>query len=116
MNQLQSMSNASGSLFDQVSFMSLNVFGRTIGGANTDGRQHNPNHQVSLTIGKPFASGVLGGIAPVGNDFGATNIGAVTPGDSLASYGKTVMSAVGIDDAYIQQVITSGSVVKEALS
>jgi hypothetical protein len=120
MNQLQSMSNASGSLFDQVSFMSLNVFGRTIGPSNTDGRQHNPNHQVSITIGKPFAAGVLGGITPVGTgasaDFGATAIGSVAPGDTLASYGKTVMSAVGIDEGYIGQVITSGTVIKEALA
>jgi hypothetical protein len=116
MNQLQAMSNANGSLFDQVSFMSLNVFGRTIGPGNTDGRQHNPNHQVSITIGKPFAPGVLGGIAQVGNDFGATAIGNVAPGDTLASYGKTVMSAVGIDEGYIGKVITSGTVIEKALA
>ena len=45
--------------------MSLNVFGRTLGPGNTDGRQHNQNHQVSITIGKPFAGGVIGGVGPV---------------------------------------------------
>ena len=65
---------AAAGLQDQVTFMSLNVFGRTIGPGNTDGRQHNENHQVSLTIGKPFKGGVIGGVAPVGNDYGCTSI------------------------------------------
>lgn len=58
-------------LADRVSFVSLNVFGRTLGPGNGDGRQHNPNHQVSLTIGKPFRGGILGAVAPVQNDYGA---------------------------------------------
>src|SRR2546430_9734238 len=48
---------AAAGLSDSVAFMSLNVFGRTIGPTNTDGRQHNENHQVSITIGKPFRGG-----------------------------------------------------------
>ena len=55
-------------LQDKVSFVTLDVFGRTLGPSNTDGRQHNPNHQVSITIGKPFKGGVIGGVGPVGND------------------------------------------------
>ena len=51
---------AAAGLSDSVTFMSLNVFGRTIGPSNTDGRQHNQNHQVSVTIGKPFAGGIIG--------------------------------------------------------
>src|SRR5262249_51572232 len=57
---------SSAGLSDQVTFMSLNVFGRTLGPSNTDGRQHNPNHQVSVTIGKPFKPGVIGGVSPRG--------------------------------------------------
>ena len=38
---------SSAGLEDQVAFVSLNVFGRTLGPGNTDGRQHNQNHQVS---------------------------------------------------------------------
>jgi len=106
-------------LFDQVSLMTLNVFGRTIAAGNTDGRQHNPSHQVSLTIGAPFKGGIIGGIGQVGNDFGAIAFdggnGQVAPGDTLASFGKTIMHAVGIDDAYTKSVITSGSVVNNAL-
>ncbi|MEO6775679.1 MAG: hypothetical protein ABI467_22145 [Kofleriaceae bacterium] len=116
MSQLHTMSNARGALIDQVTFASLNVFGRTIGPGNTDGRQHNPNHQVSLTIGKPFKSGILGGIAPVGNDFGATAIGSIVPTDTLASFGKTVMKAAGVADAFVDKAITSGTVVDKALA
>ncbi len=116
MGQLKDMSNASGNLFDQTSLITLNVFGRTMAAIHTDGRDHNPNHQVSLAIGKPFKGGVFGGLAPVGNDFGATKIGSIAPLDSLASYGQTVMSAVGIDQATISKAISSGQVITEALA
>ncbi|MEO8548598.1 MAG: hypothetical protein ABI678_01440 [Kofleriaceae bacterium] len=116
MTQLASAQNARGSLADQVTFCSLNVFGRTIGPGNTDDRQHNPNHQVSITIGKPIAAGVVGGVAPVGNDFGAQAIGSIAAGDTLASYGKTLMTAVGLSDDYVGKMITSGTVVTKALA
>ena len=51
-----------------------NVFGRTLGPGSTGGRQHNGNHQVSIAIGKPFRGGVIGGVGPVGGDFGALPI------------------------------------------
>ncbi|MGE5185206.1 MAG: hypothetical protein ACM31C_24220, partial [Acidobacteriota bacterium] len=126
MTQLQAATNARGSLFDQVSFVSLNVFGRTLGPSNTDGRQHNPNHQVSLTIGKPFAGGIVGGLGAVGGDFGALAInsqsgagspsGDIAPTDTLASFGKTVMTAVGVDPAVTSSTIVSGKVVKAAIA
>ncbi|MFT3695280.1 MAG: hypothetical protein QM831_19260 [Kofleriaceae bacterium] len=116
MTALQGTSNAKGTMFDQVSFASLNVFGRTLAGSHTDGRDHNPNHQVSITIGKGFAGGVLGGLQPIGSDFGCTDIGSVKAVDTLASYGKTLMTAVGIDEAYTNKVITSGSVITGALA
>jgi hypothetical protein len=118
MSQLQTATNAKGPLFDQTSFVSLNVFGRTLGAPQTDlnGRQHNPNHQVSLTIGKPFAGGIIGGVGPVGNDFGALPIGDIAPTDSLASFGKTVMTAVGIDSTVTDSAIISGKVVQKALA
>jgi Protein of unknown function (DUF1501) len=69
---------ATAGLSDSVTFMSLNVFGRTIGPGNTDGRQHNENHQVSITIGKPFKGGVIGGVGPVQKDYGALAIDSKT--------------------------------------
>ncbi len=48
-------------LKDKVTFMTLNVFGRTLmtnaGGTAQNGRGHNQNHQVSVTIGAPFKGG-----------------------------------------------------------
>jgi hypothetical protein len=119
-------------LQDKVSFVTLDVFGRTVGPVNTDGRQHNPNHQVSVTIGKPFRGGVIGGVTTVGNDYGCTNIdpntGASVQGstgiaavNTLAAFGQTVMAAVGTPSAAIQQQITiagqsTPSVIKGALA
>jgi hypothetical protein len=117
---------ASAGLSDKVTFMSLNVFGRTLGPSNTDGRQHNPNHEVSITIGKPFQPGIIGAVGPVGSDYGALAIdsktgrgvdgGDIQTGASLASFGKTVLAAVGADAATIDHAITNGKVVPAALA
>jgi hypothetical protein len=117
---------AAAGLADKVSFVSLNVFGRTIGPGNTDGRQHNANHQVSLTIGKPFAGGIIGGVAPVGGDYGAVAIdsktgaasasGDVQPVDTLASFGRTMLAAVGVADATAAARIRGGKVIGGALA
>ncbi len=116
----------SAGLSDRVLFASLNVFGRTLGPGNTDGRQHNENHQVSLTIGKPIRGGVVGGLAVVQKDYGATAVdsksgaasdkGDISAGETLASYGKTLLSAVGVDSAVIDAQISSGKVVSGQLA
>ena len=108
-------------LSDAVSIVSLNVFGRTLDQTNTDGRQHNPNHQVSFAIGKPFRGGVYGGVAPLpaaqGGDYGALPIdsktgvgvssGDIAPVDTLASFGITVATGVGVDPAVIAAQMSS---------
>ncbi|MEO7035009.1 MAG: hypothetical protein ABI548_13960 [Polyangiaceae bacterium] len=116
----------SAGLTDRVLFASLNVFGRTLGPGNTDGRQHNQNHQVSITIGKPILGGVVGGLAVVDKDYGATAIdsksgASSTNGDvdalnTLASYGKTLLSAVGVDSATIDAQISYGKVISGQLA
>jgi hypothetical protein len=113
---------ASAGLQDKVTFMSLNVFGRTIGPGNSDGRQHNANHQVSITIGKPFRGGVIGGVAPVQGDYGALAIdsksgqgtagGDIAAVETLGAFGKTVLTAVGADPS----LIASGKVIAPALA
>jgi len=113
-------------LADRVSLVSLNVFGRTLGPGNDSGRQHNLNHQVSLAIGKPFKSGVVGGVVPVGDDYGAMPIdassgegdvrGDVSADETLASFGKTLLTAFGGDSAAVDASITSGKVVTGALA
>jgi len=116
----------SAGLTDQVMFATLNVFGRTLGPGNTDGRQHNENHQVSITIGKSIKGGVVGGLAQVDKDYGATSIdsktgqsstsGDIKALDTLASYGQTLMAAVGVDSAVIKSQIVTGSVVSGVLA
>ena len=86
MTQLQSLG-----LQDQVTLMSLDVFGRTLGPANVDGRSHNPNHQVSIVIGKGFGGGVIGGVAPVANDYGAMAIDSKTGKGSASGRGRRTM-------------------------
>jgi len=117
---------ATAGLTDKVTFVSLNVFGRTIGPGNTDGRQHNPNHQVSLTIGKPYRGGVIGGVAPVQGDYGALDVdsktgagkagGDIPAGSTLATFGKTLLAGVGIDNAVIDGNIQVGQVLAPALA
>jgi Protein of unknown function (DUF1501) len=117
---------AAAGLSDTVSFASLNVFGRTIGPANTDGRQHNPNHQVSISIGKPFRGGVIGGVAPVQGDYGALAIdsktgtgaagGDIPANQTLGAFGKTMLAAVGVDPTVIASAISTGQVIAPALA
>jgi hypothetical protein len=117
---------AAAGLSDRVTLMSLNVFGRTLGPGNTDGRQHNANHQVSITIGKPFRGGVIGGVGPVQGDYGALAVDSATGKggtggdihvlDTLPSFGRTILAAVGTDPSVVDASITGGKVVKAALA
>jgi hypothetical protein len=112
-------------LSDQVTLMSLNVFGRTLGPGNTDGRQHNQDHQVSFAIGKPFRSGVIGGVEPVGKDYGATAVdsktglgvtdGDISATDTLPAFGQTMMAAAGIEPSVVAAQISLGKVISAAL-
>ena len=117
---------ASAGLADQVTFLSLNVFGRTIGPGNTDGRQHNANHQVSIAIGKPIRGGVIGGVSPFGGDYGATSLdsktgavsqnGDVTAIGTLAAFGQTSLVAAGVDAGTASKLVPTGKVISAALA
>jgi hypothetical protein len=117
---------AGAGLSDRVSFMTLNVFGRTLGPGNANGRSHNSNHQVSITIGKPFLGGMIGALAPVEPDYGALPIdartgagrsdGDVLPVDSLAAFAQTVQAAVGVDSTLIKSPRGTGKVIGAALA
>ena len=81
---------------------------------------------MSITIGKPFKGGVIGGVTAVSGDYGCMPIdsstgagstsGDIVPGQTLASFGQTVMAAVGVDSATIAQQITLGKVITGALA
>jgi hypothetical protein len=117
---------ASAGLADKVTFMSLNVFGRTLGPGHINGRHHNLNHQVSITIGRPFRGGVIGAVKPADSDYGATPIDAKTglgsadgdirAKDTLAAFGQSMLAAVGADPALISSPFKTGKVITAALA
>jgi hypothetical protein len=122
MSQLQTLK-----LDTKVTFATLNVFGRTVGPSNTVGRQHNQNHQVSITISSAIKGGVIGSCVPTASnkDYGASNIdsktgqgsagGDIQAGDTLATYGKTLLASAGVDPSVISYNIPSGQILSSAL-
>jgi hypothetical protein len=128
---------ASANLQSQVTFVMSNVFGRTmVSGYNANGRQHNDRHHVTVIIGPGVKGSVIGGptlaagAAPGGgsgsSEYSALPIdsstglgspsGDIVYGETLASMGRTVATAVGIPSDVIVQNILSGTVIKPALA
>lgn len=119
---------ASAKLQDQVTFVSMNVFGRTMSIAHKGymGRDHLANHHCSVMIGKGIRGSVIGGVAPKASDYGALPIssqtgqgdpnGDVIFEDTLGSVGKTIGAAVGVDRAVLDDRITQGKVIAPALA
>jgi hypothetical protein len=113
-------------LEDKVTFATLNVFGRTLGPGHENGRHHNANHQVSVVIGRAFRGGVIGGVGPVGSDYGALAIdsksgtarsdGDVQPLDTMAAYAQTLLGAIGAPASLVKSPGGSGKVVQAALA
>ena len=112
-------------LEDQVTFASLNVFGRTLKRNSRGGRNHNQNHHVMTLFGKHVRGGVIGGVGPVDDDFGALGIdsatgkgrdgGDIDPLASLESAGKTLAAAVQLPGDRIEARINAGKVVSGAI-
>jgi hypothetical protein len=119
---------ASAGLQDRVTFVSLNVFGRTMSilHKGRGGRDHLANHHCTVMIGKPIRGSVIGGVAPKADDFGALPIdsktgrgdagGDISFDETLASVGKTIGVAVGVDPAVLDAPITAGRAVSAALA
>lgn len=113
-------------LQDQINFVSLGVFGRSLKRQGRDGRDHNANHQVSWAIGKAFKPGIYGSVVPFASDYGATAIrsatglgdasGDIAVSDTLASFGKTMLKAAGADSETIESSILRGTVISGALA
>lgn len=129
-NLLNGLTDAN--LADSVTFASFNVFGRTLTMQGA-GRSHNRNHHLSLLIGKNVRGSVIGGVTPVGDDYGAMPIdstsgkaddnGDIAVVDSLASVGKTMAAALGMPADQIDKTIVyastgapAGKVIKAAIA
>ena len=111
-------------LQDKVTFAVLNVFGRTLnpGPAVVAGRGHNPTHHVCMVVGKNVAPAMVGGVGPDGialpfdpKTGQIVSTGGVALLDSLASVGKTLGRAIGVDPAVVDDQITSGQAITAAL-
>jgi len=104
---------------DQVTFATLNVFGRSLVQGGDQGRSHWSNHHTAVVIGKPFKSGVIGGLVPIGEDLGASGIdsatgaasssGDIQVGDTLPSFAKTLGRGLGVPQDYLDENIRGGS-------
>jgi hypothetical protein len=115
-------------LQDRVTFLSLNVFGRTLGPQFTMGRAHNANHHVSVVFGAPFRGGVIGSVEPKEGDYGATSIDSKTgrgvPGGggdiqfmhTFQSMALTFGIGVGANRKYLAESIHGGQQVPPMLA
>jgi hypothetical protein len=113
-------------LQDQVSFATLNVFGRTLKRNADGGRNHNQNHHVMMMFGKHVRGGVIGGVQAMEGDFGATAIDSATgkssasgdigPLSSLESAATTLGAALALPDERVAKRITGGKKVRSAVA
>lgn len=115
-------------LEDKVTFVLMNVFGRTLNRPTRMGRDHLGNHHCTVITGKRIKGSVVGGVVKSGSDYAATPIdsktglpamgmGADIPfGDTLGAVGKTIAAAVGLSSEVISDQITTGKVVTAALA
>lgn len=113
-------------LEDRVTFVMHNVFGRTLKKDGLRGRSHWGSHHTTVMIGKGLRGGVIGGIAPKGDDYQALPIDSTTGAgnpdgdiDYLSTQGamaKTLAAAVGISPEFADENILKGKVVRAALA
>jgi len=125
---------ASLGLTDNVTFATMNVFGRNLNGiskvTSRAGRDHYGNHNVGVLIGKNIAPSVIGGITPgsggafiaadINSADGAPVAGGDIPGaQTMAAMARTLGVALGIPESQLAGDFTSssgGKVVKAALA
>jgi uncharacterized protein (DUF1501 family) len=110
---------------DRVTFLMLNVFGRTLKKLGTAGRDHWASHHCAVLIGKGVRPGVVGGLEPKSGDYVALPIDSATgKGDAggdvpfqetLSALGKTAGAALGVPEDALAQNISLGKVVRGAL-
>ena len=122
---LQQKLQAAG-LQDRVTFVLMNVFGRTLNRPTRMGRDHLGSHHCTVIIGKGVRGSVIGGVVKSGNDYAATAIDSRTgqPGasadirfeETLGAVGKTIGAAVGVSADVLNDQITTGKIVQPALA
>jgi hypothetical protein len=123
---------ASLGLTDNVTFATMNVFGRDLSGTSKvtalGGRDHFGNHGVMVLIGKNVNPGVTGGTGVLtGSVYAATGINATTGAsmltggdvalaDTKVSAAKTLGAALGIDQALLKSDFIDNGTIKPIAS
>ncbi len=114
-------------LSDRVTFVMMNVFGRSLNRPMRMGRDHLGTHHCTVISGKRVRGSVIGGVMKSGSDYAATPIDSKTglPAmgmgadirfeDTLGAVGKTIAAAVGLSSDVLNDQITLGKVVQAAL-
>lgn len=112
-------------LRDRVVVSNLDVFGRRLERNNGGGRDHNLNHHVMLISGAGVSPGIIGAVAPSGNDFGATAIDSVTgegyegadipESETLEAASKTLATVCGVAPEAVERRIEGGKVLQSVV-
>lgn len=108
-------------LTEKVTFANLNVFGRTLDFRAGRGRDHNRLHSTMVAFGPNVMGGMSGsvqsnfGASGINSETGTANSADIKPEETHASAAKSLMKAVGIDDAIIQKRVQGGKIVKTFL-
>ena len=115
--------NAMG-LHDKTTFCIQNVFGRTLVGTASGGRQHHGGHNVAVMFGPNVKPGITGQLQMSGSVGRSTAINSTTgtsasadvpTEETLAATAKTLMKACGADETTINQRIAFGKILRSAV-
>ena len=98
---------------DQVSFATMNVFGRRSYTNTRGGRDHNQHHAVMVAFGKNVQGGVYGGMNSEGQ---ATAINGIPPELTMEAAGFSMARALGHSNQVVQARIPNGQLVNSFLA
>jgi len=92
---------------DEVSFATMNVFGRRAYRNSRGGRDHNQHHAVMVAFGAQVQGGVYGGMDSDGR---ATNIAGISSDQTMESAGASMMRALGHSQEAVELRIPGAAV------
>jgi len=110
-------------LTEQVTFATMNVFGRTLSRNGAGGRNHNRRHAVMAAFGPQVRAGVYGGALANGScshidpmTGAAIDSGGILPEHSMESMGKSLAVALGHSRDVAEVRIRGGQVIERFLN
>ena len=113
----------SADLTEQVTFATMNVFGRTLNRNGAGGRNHNRRHAVMAAFGPRVRAGVYGGALANGScshidavTGAAVSSGGIPPEHTMESMGKSLAVALGHTRDVAEVRIRGGQVIERFLN